>query len=227
MSFYEEMVAKYGLKVSPFPVEKSNNVKDYLYVIQDYTFGQGINDHDPNNTTLDMFVNEIARQHGVAGKFMEKIIRNYFGINPWGEDKIHDHDGDWNGRPVEIKLETLNDTLKLSMASSYGRSKAEEYRKDKPIILNAAMDPYSGKLLYVIRTDTEKLSDNSPLWERLSAESPRTTFTSYNDYDIKNAVDIIYINHSLCSGYEEPAYKGNKECISKKMFNFLCEGNEV
>ena len=194
-------------------------MKSYIRQITEYTFSN--TDADLDCPIIDMFRSEIAGTHGVSGKFMEKIIRERFGIDVWGEDKIHDHDGDWFGRPVEIKLETINNTGKLSMMSSYGKAKESEYLVSSPIIINAAMDPTSGKLLWVAITDTAKLTSESALWDALSKDKPRTALSNYSDLDIKQAVKIPYVNSELCYKNRDPKYTGDKSCIGKNMWALL------
>lgn len=195
-------------------------MKSYIRQITEYTFSN--TPADPNCPINDMFRSEIAGIHGVAGKFMEKIIRERFGIDVWGDDKIHDHDGNWFGRPVEIKLETINNTSKLSMMSSYGKAKESEYLVSSPIIINAAMDPISGKLLWVAITDTSKLTSDSALWDALSKDKPRTALSNYSDSDLC-AVKIPYVNSELCYNYRKPKFKGDKGCIGTRMFLLLEE----
>ena len=195
-------------------------MKSYIRQITEYTFSN--TPADPNCPINDMFRSEIAGIHGVAGKFMEKIIRERFGIDVWGDDKIHDHDGSWWGRPVEIKLETINNTNKLGMLSSYGKPKKLEYQEQLPLIINAAMDPNLGKLMWVAITDTAKLTDDSALWEALSKDTPRTGLSNYSDEDLR-AIKIPYVNSEVCYTYSEAKFTGDKGCIGTRMFLLLEE----
>lgn len=194
-------------------------MKSYIRQITEYTFSNTVADLECAIT--DMFRNEIAGTHGVSGKFMEKIIRERFGIDVWGEDKIHDHDGDWFGRPVEIKLETANNTSKMSMMASYGKAKESEYLVSSPIIINAAMDPSTGKLLWVAITDTSKLTNDSALWDALSKNTPRTSLSNYSDTDIEQAIKIPYVNSELCYANKDPKFTGDKSCIGTNMWALL------
>lgn len=193
---------------------------DYMQKIADYSFSN--DEPDLTSAAMHMFIHEIGPVHGVGGKFMEKIIQLKMNINVWGEDTIHDYDGSLDGRPVEMKMETVNNSGKLNLMSSYKGMKTDLYRKDYPLIVNFALDPETSKVMWVTTTDTKKITSDSKLWRQLSRQAPRTSFAQYSKQDEK-ALVVNYINKTICAKYKDSPGVGNKRCINKKFLSFLTE----
>lgn len=155
--------------------------------------------------------------HGAGGKFVEQAIQHRFKIEE--HEGIHDFDGiTQDGRLVEMKMETINDTKKLNADGSFGEhrlgtpeNKADTWRNKRPYLINMGTCKETGKCLYVLCTDTKKLPENSELFERLSVKTPRTGFNHVSDHP--DAYKFLYVNEKLINR--------NRNSFSKKLLEAI------
>lgn len=172
----------------------------YITLLSDYFFStKELREYTKNEkVTLELGI-DIITMHGVGGKFVERLIHHRFGVKD--VPTIHGWDGVKNSRPVEIKTETINKTTKLNCCGSFGDHrensirKSDLFRSEKPLLYSVGVDDVSGKCLYVMCTDIEKIKKNSVLFERLNIKAPRITLTHWHDQ--KGAFKIVYKNSEL------------------------------
>lgn len=181
----------------------------------DFLVGYYFDDLPPKFATSEVKV-DMARTmlttHGAGGKFAEAILLEKFGLDEF--NGIHDFDGvTKSGRPVEMKMETVNDSKKLSAAGSWSEkregtavSKKDLFLEKRPYLMNFGTCRDTGKCIYVLCTDTRKLPENADLFDKLDAKSPRTSFTHVSDH--KGSYKLLYLNRDL--------FNKNREHVSNK-----------
>jgi hypothetical protein len=200
-------------------------MQPYESVILDYLFSdKKVEEYDECESMLLSYFKDHIGLHGIGGKTAEKFVIKKFG---WEEiEEIHDDDAiDVDGRPIEIKTETLNKTAKLNCMGSWSdhreftEIKSVKYKREKHYIVNVAVDPFSGKVIWVLKTDTTKVPDHGILWERLSARAPRINFGHYPN----EAIEILYLNKELLDTFIDARYCAIRSVkpIGKKLYNFL------
>lgn len=206
-------------------------IKSYVPIVANYMFSNKTRDdfNECEQMVIDYHIDCIT-SHGMGGKAMEKFNDYQFGFNPWN-NSIHDFDSiHMDGRPIEQKLETVNDSKKLQFCSSFGDHrentplKSDLFKAKNPYMLNTAVCDKTGKVLWVALTDTNKIPHTSEFWTRLTANAPRTSYASYNTYP--ESVEFLYVNEILCN-----QYKSNSErklaTIATDVWNLLFERKYV
>ena len=190
---------------------------EVVSLVSDWFFSsKDISNYDENDQKVLELAKFILLTHGAGGKFAETLVQHTFGLSVYGG--IHDWDGvTASGRYTEIKLETVNDSKKLNAEGSFGEHrknsvlKSELFLKERPFLINVGVCRDSGKCIYLMTTDTEKLPNDCLLFTRLSAKSPRTSLSHFVEH--KDAYMFNYVNREL-------VYNNAKD-ISTKLYSEL------
>ena len=170
-----------------------------MAIVSDYFFSsKELEEYGKDYQTIELAI-DILTTHGVGGKFVESLVRYYFGI----EDaySIHGWDGYKNSQPVEMKTETINNSKRLNCEGSFAEHRSGTLRKsdlfkaERPLIYSIGVDNVTGKCLYVMETNTKLCQDSCLLFERLDAKSPRISFGHWQDQ--KDSYKILYQNYGL------------------------------
>jgi predicted transposase YbfD/YdcC len=206
-------------------------VKSYIPVVADYMFSNKTVDdfRRYERMVIDYHIDCIT-SHNIGGKAMEKFNDYQFGFKPWN-DSIFDFDSmHTNGRPIEQKLETVNDSKKLQFCSSFPEHrentpiKSDLFKEKHPYMMNTAVCDITGKVLWVALTDTDKIPHTSDFWVRLTANAPRLSFASYNAHP--ESVEFLYVNETLCNQYKDNSIR-NYAMIATDVWNLLTERKYV
>lgn len=174
--------------------------RSYKKVVCDYVFStKSIEDFPVEHHQVLMLAKDVLTSHGMGGKFMETLL--LLKLKMIADEKIHGWDAWSDNRPVEMKTETINNTKKLYAESSYpthtkgSELKRDMYLREKPILVNCGVCAETGKCLYIMCTDTGKISSKSKFFVRLSANSPRINFGHYKEET--SSYEIVYRNKTL------------------------------
>ena len=188
-------------------------MKPYMKLICDYAFSdKRLSQYSKNQQMILNFAVDVLTTHGSGGKFMERLIQAKFKLVDDGE--IHGWDGKTKqNRPVEIKTETVNDSMKLSCAASFHQttrlSKRDLYLKETPILINVGICNVTGKCIYVMFTDTRILKENGnlKLFDMLDGRypNPRTNFGHWCNEP--TAFDVKYKNLELVNRHYKSIHK--------------------
>lgn len=181
-------------------------MKSYMPIVADYFFSpKRLEDYNRHEQPIIELAIDILTTHGVGGKFVESLIRYRYDMRDAAS--IHGWDGYKNSRPVEMKTETINNTKKLNCEGSFGEHRDETIRKsdlfksERPLLYSIGVDNVTGKCLYVMETDTKKCKDDTLLFERLNAKSPRISFAHWKDQT--KSYKILYKNANLIVAKKE------------------------
>jgi hypothetical protein len=175
--------------------------KKYLKLVCDYVFSnKQLDEYQPcEQLTLELAI-DVLTTHGSGGKFMEKLIHRKYKLVDDG--KIHGWDGTTaENRPVEIKTETVNESKKIFCEASFAPHtdvtprKRDLYLREKPLLISAGLCSKTAKCIYVMITDTAKISKTSKFYTRLDANSPRINFGHFMDEP--KCFEVVYKNKSV------------------------------
>jgi hypothetical protein len=194
-------------------------MKPHYKLVCDYVFSdKKVSEYsDCEQLTINLAI-EVLTTHGMGGKFMETLIREKYRLG--NDGKIHGWDGmTKQNRPVEIKTETVNASKKLFCEASFAPntekapSKKNIFLKEKPILISSGLCNDTGKCIYVMFTDTDKLNRNSKMFDMLDRNSPRINFSHWcADTD---AFEVKYKNTMLVDKH----YYSMREELRKELKN--------
>lgn len=204
--------------------------KSYIPVVARYMFSnKKVEDFtECERMVIDYHIDCIT-SHGMGGKAMERFNDYKFGFTAWN-DKIHDFDSrHQDSRPIEQKLETVNDSKKLQFCGSFfpTPNRVTKFQDQQPYMLNTAVCDKTGKVLWVALTDTNLIPEDSEFWKNMSANAPRISFACYSHYP--ESVNFLYVNKQLCKEYKMPTpdRKTRNSCIATDVWNLLLERKYV
>ena len=181
--------------------------KDAIQFAHDYYFDE----LREKNPIAQEMAKEVLSTHGSGGKFAELLIQKRFLLEETPES-IHGWDGiTREGRPVEIKMETVS-TSKLNAQGSFGtnressdKNKREVFAEERPLLVSMGTCKDTGQCIYVLCTDFAKIPEEADVWDRLEAKDPRIQFNQWRDYP--DAYRLLFINERL---YDKNADQFNK-----------------
>ena len=190
----------------------------------DYYF----NELREKNPIAQEMARDMLTTHGAGGKFVEGLIAHRYLLEETPES-IHGWDGiTRDGRPVEIKMETVS-TSKMNAQGSFGENrefekdeeekvkqdKSEIFANEKPLLLSVGTCKETGKCIYVLGTDFAKVPKKAKVWERLTAKSPRINFSQWSEYP--ESYKLLYLNEALYRKNEEHFNKFFREHLERMM----------
>jgi len=189
-------------------------------LVCDYVFSnKSLSDYSACEQDTIKLAIDVLTTHNMGGKFMEKLIQLKYKLIDDG--KIHGWDGTTkDNRPVEIKTETINPSKKLFCEASFSPNTKDKptykeiFLKELPVFITAGVCDVSGKCIYLMFTDTSKLTKNCKLFDMLGRNAPRVNFGHW--INERNSIDIKYKNKDLI--------KKHHDSFRKELRNELING---